>query len=52
MLFLLFVGMIVVNLVVIDIEFGFVGYLVWGIGVMIGSFILVFYILNKMCGFF
>lgn len=51
-LFSLFVGMTAANLAVTDTEFGFVGYLAWGIGATIGSFILALYILNKMRGLF
>lgn len=52
MLFSLFVGMTAANLAVTDTELGFVGYLAWGIGATIGSFILALYILNKMRGLF
>ncbi|MBC8932347.1 permease, partial [Escherichia coli] len=51
-LFSLFVGMTAANLAVTDTELGFVGYLAWGIGATIGSFILALYILNKMRGLF
>ncbi|MBC1449390.1 permease [Listeria welshimeri] len=51
-LFSLFVGMATANLAITDTELGFIGYLAWGIGATIASFILALYILNKMRGLF
>ncbi|MDT0004013.1 permease [Listeria cossartiae subsp. cayugensis] len=51
-LFSLFVGMAAANLAVTDTELGFIGYLAWGIGSTVASFILALYILNKMRGLF
>ncbi|MBC1396651.1 permease [Listeria welshimeri] len=51
-LFSLFVGMATANLAITDTKLGFIGYLAWGIGATIASFILALYILNKMRGLF
>lgn len=51
-LFSLFIGMATANLAVADTELSFIGYLSWGIGATIASFVLALYILNKMRGLF